>query len=563
MKKYFFKNKLLLCATIIAGAVYAVVSTLMAIILREIVDVAAAQDISAFFLVLIKTVIYLMILGISYLLYGVLSKKIIGKVIYSLRSDVFDGIFGKSIQNFKSVNSADYLSALTNDVKLAEDNCLIPLMLSLQNIVILITALVIMFYFSPIVMLCLLASMLLLFGVTHVFKGILQKRQNCFSNKLSRLTVVIKDFLSGFEIIRSYRMNNYVKKAFGIENLDTYKTKYSMDRIVASVDTVSSLLGLVVQFSVFFVSAYLIITEKITVGMLLALVQVTGSVIAPIQVLSQSIPKIQSTVPIIDRLKGFADSKDTNFLGHKTPSFCKQIAVRNLSFGYENSNRIIDGIDFVFERNKKYAVIGKSGCGKTTLINLLAGYYSGYEGEIRYDEHEMHELNIDKLNEMSAIIHQNVYMFDESIKNNICLHNQFSEQDLAYALNVSGVNKFLSDTKGLHMSVGENGSNFSGGQRQRIAVARALIQKKPILILDEGTSAVDMQTAYDIESQLLQMNSLTLITITHSLNSELLKSYDCIVFMENGQIREFGTFDELANAKAEFHAFCNVTQKNN
>jgi ABC-type bacteriocin/lantibiotic exporters, contain an N-terminal double-glycine peptidase domain len=109
--------------------------------------------------------------------------------------------------------------------------------------------------------------------------------------------------------------------------------------------------------------------------------------------------------------------------------------------------------------------------------------------------------------------------------------------------------------EGLSTRVGENGANLSGGQRQRVAVARALIRKTPLLILDEGTSALDMQTAYDIESKLLTLNDLTLITITHSLSSDLLEHYDQIIYMENGRIAEMGSLDELISRKERFHQF--------
>ena len=167
-------------------------------------------------------------------------------------------------------------------------------------------------------------------------------------------------------------------------------------------------------------------------------------------------------------------------------------------------------------------------------------------------------MDIEKLNEMSSVIHQNVYMFDESIQNNSCLHKQIEPTDLKKALDMSGVTMFLGEEKTLDTSVGENGNNLSGGQRQRVAVARALVQGKPILILDEGTSAVDMQTAYDIESQLLKISELTVITITHSLNSDLLENYDQVIFMKNGTISQAGSYAELMEYKGAFYDFVSL-----
>ena len=138
-------------------------------------------------------------------------------------------------------------------------------------------------------------------------------------------------------------------------------------------------------------------------------------------------------------------------------------------------------------------------------------------------------------------------------KDNICLHEDYPQEKIDNVVMESGLSEFISELpEGLLYQVGENGANLSGGQKQRIAVARALIRNKPILILDEGTSAVDMQTAYDIENRLLKINDLTIITITHHLRKELLEKYDEIICMDNGKIIEKGTFNELASNNSIF-----------
>ncbi|MDO5602633.1 MAG: ABC transporter ATP-binding protein, partial [Oscillospiraceae bacterium] len=439
-----------------------------------------------------------------------------------------------------------------------EENYLVPLLLCLQNIIVFIASLAVMIYLSPLVMLCLFAAVILLIALPSLFQTAIQNRQDRFSKNQSNFTVAIKDFLSGFEVIRSYQMNSHTVKAFGKKNNTVYTAQYALGKMVAAVEGLSAVLGVMVQCSVLFVSAYLIIKGKLTAGALVGLVQVSGTIVAPIQVLSQSIPQIQGSKPIIERLNNLANYKDNTFVGTIPPTFETDITVKNLQFGYEQEQKIIQGIDFSFKKGKKYAVVGKSGCGKTTLINLLSGYYAKYDGEVLYDGVDIRKLDIDKLNEMSSVIHQNVYMFDESIQDNICLHKQIAPVNLQKALDMSGVAMFLGEEKTLDTSVGENGNNLSGGQRQRVAVARALVQGKPILILDEGTSAVDMQTAYDIESQLLKISELTVITITHSLNQELLENYDQVIFMENGAITEAGSYAKLMENKGAFYDFVSL-----
>ena len=260
--------------------------------------------------------------------------------------------------------------------------------------------------------------------------------------------------------------------------------------------------------------------------------------------------------PIIKKLNAFADYQRQDTMIKAIPTFDQEISIKNLHFSYDKVNEVIHGIDISIEKGRKYAFVGKSGCGKSTLIKLIAGYYSNFEGDIRYDSESISALNMDKITALSSVIHQNVFMFDESIFDNICLHESFTEEELSDALFASGLLEFIEQIpNGKDYIVGENGSNLSGGQKQRIAVARALIRKKPLLILDEGTSAIDMQTAYDIESRLLKIPDLTLITITHTMNKDLLDQYDEIVFITDGEIIEHGTFETLVKRRAEFFDF--------
>lgn len=158
-----------------------------------------------------------------------------------------------------------------------------------------------------------------------------------------------------------------------------------------------------------------------------------------------------------------------------------------------------------------------------------------------------------------SVIHQNVYMFDKTLKENILLGKKFNNEELNKALNTSGVNEFLMTLpNGINSFIGENGNNLSGGQRQRVAIARSLIQNTPILLLDEGTSALDSKTAFEIEDTLLNIDDLTVITITHKLIDNILSRYDEIIVMNNGKIVEQGSFNELMDKQGEFYDLYSV-----
>ena len=492
-------------------------------------------------------------------LQSLFSKKFVCKIMKAVRSKTFMGIEKHTIEDYSKNHTADYLSAITNDVKMIEDNFLLPLLQVIQYTIIFIASLAVMIYFDIIVTVCVIIAIAIMLIVPSLFGGLLSKRQDKYSDMLSSFTNHVKDLLSGFEIIKSYRMKKYVLSRFETSNGDTIKAKYSVDKAIAANEAVSMVLALLVQVVVVFLSAYFIIIGRISAGALLGMVQVSSNLANPLLIIFSNIPKIKSIKLIAQKLNEFSDYRKQDTDTKKSPTFNEMICVEDLHFSYDKDdkeNEVINGISLSIKKGKKYAFVGKSGCGKSTLIKLIAGYYSDYKGNVLYDEDNLFGVDIDKITALSSVIHQNVYMFDESILDNICLHEDYSKEELQSALSDSGLLHFIEQVpNGLEYHVRENGNNLSGGQKQRIAVARALIRKKPLLILDEGTSAIDMQTAYDIESRLLEISDLTLLTITHNMSKDILELYDEIIFMADGKIIEHGTFETLIAKHAAFYDF--------
>ena len=213
------------------------------------------------------------------------------------------------------------------------------------------------------------------------------------------------------------------------------------------------------------------------------------------------------------------------------------MVIRGLSFNYVTEIPVLCNIDLTLTKGEKIALIGESGCGKSTLIKLISGSYANYSGEILYDGVELRDMNIEKLRKFVTVIHQNTFIFNESIRFNICLGEKFDDDAVEQALRLSGVNRFLSGLPdGIDSPCGENGALLSGGQKQRIALARALIRGVNFLILDEGVSAIDVETANEIEQELLNLENLTLLTVTHRIKDGLIEKYDRVMKMENGHL---------------------------
>ena len=556
MKECIKKNKILLFITIIFSVISSITMVGVSLLLQSTIDKVMNGDMEGFKKILIFTLVYCGIMGLLYFIYDILSKMFIRNVTRELRSKIFSGIINHNYKDFNSKNTADYISALTNDIKLVEENYITSLLLVLQFSVAFIATIGILLYLSPLVTGCLFVSMLLIFIVPSIFGKKLESKQMNLSNKLTSFTTVIKDMLSGYDVIKSYNLKKDAFEEFEGENKDLAKTKFEADKLLVINETLSQLLGMGTQFIAVFLSAYLVLKGNITMGTLIAIVQLSGSFIQPVIMIMSYAPKITSMTSVIKRLDDMSNYKDSSFTGSENPSFDRSIEIRNVNFAYEENKNILENVDLKIKKNKKYAIVGPSGCGKSTLAKLVLGYYADYNGEIKYDDKEIRNVNIEKINKMISVIHQNVYMFDKNIKDNICLYKEFSYENISNILELSGADKFINELEeGLDYFVGENGNNLSGGQRQRIAIARALIQQTPILVLDEGTSAIDMQTGYDIESRLLNLDNLTLITITHKMSQELLSLYDEIIFMEGGKIIEQGSFNDLIKKEEKFYDF--------
>ena len=299
--------------------------------------------------------------------------------------------------------------------------------------------------------------------------------------------------------------------------------------------------------------------KSITVGTAIIIIQLSTHIVGPVKLSISLINQIRSVAMIADKIEEILEDTHDDFENTKLENFSKSICIENLNFSYTEERKALDNINLTFDKNKKYAFVGESGSGKSTLIKLLMRYYNDYEGKISIDNLNIKNIYSSDLYKNISMIQQNVFMFDDSIKENIRLYSNHDDKDILNACERSGLNKLINKLPhGINSLVGENGNKLSGGEKQRIAIARALINNTQILILDESTSALDNETAYNLENSLLNLENLTLITVTHKLIKNILNRYDEIIVMKNGKIIEKGNFEDLINIKGYFYSLYTI-----
>jgi len=182
-----------------------------------------------------------------------------------------------------------------------------------------------------------------------------------------------------------------------------------------------------------------------------------------------------------------------------------------------------------------------------------------YQGEIRFDGQELKQINLDSLYDLMSMIQQNVFVFDSSIQNNITMFKEFSQDQIEHAINQAGLSALV-EQKGMDYACGENGNGLSGGERQRISIARCLLKGSSVILVDEATAALDTKTALAITNSILEIGNLTKIIVTHRLEEAILRKYDKIFVLQNGNLTEQGTFEELIKERGYFYSLYMVSQ---
>lgn len=539
MKKYWKKNLGILIAALILGSCASVFSTGVSLILQQVIDVAVSKETALFVRLFIFSLGYILFLCVINFLSSLVSKYLTERMVRQYRQDVFRGLMHRRPKLYFSENTSDYVSALTNDMKLVEENYIAALLNTFELAIMFAVTLGLLIFLSPLVTAILMFTLLLMFLIPAGIGRVLEKKQDAVSKQMSVFTGKLKELFSGYEVLKSYQCIRNAVSQFQEENEREIHTRFQAARLFALNEGLSDTLSVLSTIAVIFVSAYLVLAGRITMGSLLALVQLSGTFMAPVILMMQNIPKIQSMKAVIARLNEYSECGEDGQIKRDVPTFEREIIIRNLSFSYDDKVSLLSDINLKIEKGRKYAVMGESGCGKSTLIKLLSGYFDDYGGAICYDGQELGTLDSDRIGAVLAVIHQNVYLFNETVRENILLHEHFSDQELAAAIEKSGVSMFIGEKeKGLEHIAGENGAALSGGQKQRVTLARALIRHAPFLILDEGTCALDRKTAREIESSLLDDKDITLLTITHNPSPDLMEKYDEIFYMKDGRLEK-------------------------
>ncbi|WMM25131.1 ATP-binding cassette domain-containing protein [Tissierella sp. MB52-C2] len=311
--------------------------------------------------------------------------------------------------------------------------------------------------------------------------------------------------------------------------------RYKLSKTIGGATSSLIVLNVLSQMISTIISGILVTKQIISPGAILAIGNLSGLFFTG--VLSGMSQKIGlSTIkPIFEKFEALKKTESLSL--PELDEISRNIELEDIGYSY-NEKQILQDLNMDFQIGRKYAIVGDSGSGKTTILRILMGQLKDYEGKIYIDGKNMREFDINSIRNQIAYIGQNIYMFNDTIEYNITLDRNFKIEEMEEVIEKSALTDFIYNLKeGVKTKLDEGGRNISGGQRQRIAIARALLNGKKILFIDEGTSALDKSNAFEIESKLLDNPELTIIMISHNLDNRLLDKFHTIYRLEDLKLK--------------------------
>lgn len=471
-----------------------------------------------------------------------LATKIKCESINSIRQKIVERVLRKKMDKYLMGENADIVSILTNDMRIIYDDYYTALYNIILYAGMMFFALCMYIYINPSLLIFVALASIAPLVLPRFLDKRLKITREQYSTEIGKYTSYIGDIFKGFEIIKQFNVisnfnNIHIKRAANVSDQEDTLQK----NINLSI-TMSSFLGDILFFIILLLGMFLYFDGKITIGYMVAAANLSNYVMSPCKIISQQYASLKSTKGIRkkvdDIVKEAMECKEKEEIEEiEEIDEISQVVWKNVGFSYHNTDEpVLNNVNMTWEKEDKIALLGKSGSGKTTLIKIFCKYYNNYQGKVLVDSKDLKKINIDSFYKKIGIVSQNTYLFNDTIRNNICLYDSYSEDEIEYALIKAGIIDYINTLPdGLDTHIIENGKNLSGGQAQRLALARAIIRKKEILIIDEGTTGLDMETAQDIMDNILGFKGM-LIMITHDIHGKYMKHFNKKYYINNGEM---------------------------
>lgn len=561
-RRAFYKGNRGLMALGLAGMLgVSAVNLLFSWIIQELTDIAMGRELAPLVRVAWLSLGLVALFAASCALTSVAIPRFLRRASLQYKEYAFREITRKSISSFGRENTGRYISALTNDAAAIETGWLTGQFNLASCVVSGVGALIMMLCYSPALTAAGIALSLLPLGASLMAGGRLAAEEKRVSGENARFVDMVKDLLTGFQVVKSFRAEEQVIARFNARDTALEDSKCSRRTLATAIGSLGKLTGAASQLGVFLIGGYLAVTGRgVTPGTVIVFVQLMNYILEPISEAPSLFAQRKTAQALTAKLAAAVRQNVRREGVAVPPALKREIRLEDVSFGYEEDRPVLRHVSCKFEAGKSYAIVGASGCGKSTLVQLLTGGYDGYTGSVAVDGVELRDIASDALFEMISLVQQNVFVFNDTIGRNMTMFRDFPSSEIDEAARKSGMAAVIA-SRGLDAPCGENGCELSGGERQRLSIARCLLRRTPVMLIDEATAALDNQTAREVSEAILSLTGLTRIVVTHRLEAPLMARYDKIYVMRGGAICEAGRFDELMARDGYFKSLFAVAQE--
>ena len=521
----------------------------------SVIDDLVARDFVAIPPILGMMLLVYILNGIATLLQGFLSARLGQRVIYRIRSELFEKVIELPVPFLDNHSHGDLMSRMTNDAENVSNVISSSFASLFSGVLMLIATLVMMCSYSVPLTLLTCVTMLLTIVVTQVLSGLMRKYYLKRQVLLGQLNGIVEEKVSARKTVTAYNLQEATIKDFAETSDALTKTGIIADVIG---NAMGPLMNMINNFSFVIVAAFgawFALKGMISVGVISAFIIYSKQFSRPINELSQLYGQIQTAVAGAERIFTVLDAESEDKSGENAlPIHEGIIEFKHVNFSYVPGKQVIHDFNLKVEAGKKIALVGSTGSGKTTVVNLLMRFYDLDSGSITVDGTDIRDISCDVLRDAVGIVLQDSVLFTDTVRNNLKYADRtISDKKMIEAAEISNCDKVVAALPdGYNTVLTAAGANLSQGQRQLLTIGRAFLSYPKILILDEATSSVDTRTEKQIQNAMVKlMKNRTSLIIAHRLST--IRDADQIVVMEQGHIIETGTHEELLKKKGDYY----------
>lgn len=556
-KKIYEGNQLNRVLTLISQLLNAVICIAFSFILSFLIDSVQVRDDK---FILKGTYIFIAYFA-TYLLFSFLNRRYknryMNRAIYQFKNYIFEKILERPVFELIENSSAKFISVFVNDLALIEANFIFGDIMLFSTVMLFLGASLAIMWNCWFMGIPILTVTLICLGLAIRYgkKLIVQETQTSEQNQ--EFVSQVKDLLNGYHVIKGFQTEKEVLHIFSNQNMHLEDTKCDKRRASDAIYICGDVSSLVVNTVIIGMGFLLTFKGIISIGRVMAMVQLGNFILSPIRTLPMLISSRNAALELINRIDEKIQYTEPILKGIELDKFQDNIVMQNVTFSYGKEQENLKDVSLLFEKGKSYAIVGESGSGKSTILKLLLGYFQNYKGTISIDGIDLKKLDLAKLYALISVIQQDVFMFNSSIYNNITMFKSFDEEEVRRTIDYAGLSEVVKN-KGAEYLCGDGGTNLSGGEKQRVSIARCLLRKCPIVLVDEATASLDNETALQVERTILELENVMKIIVTHRYNKVLMKRYDELIVLNNGKVIERGNFDTLMKKRGYFYLLYSI-----